>query len=169
MRYSKLAPLSHEMRAKLARSALKFFSPMTQQETLPVLGRQPNPQGTAPLGGFDFLRYLENSRELPEAMKYANVIRQLLETMASTGWLMQMGPSGNALMPMSYYYLKENTTIEQKGLFTLQHQCALALGRPAFDLFFHLHTHRLILHYDVSRISLGHYRSSIRCFRSMLD
>ncbi|WP_343728328.1 serine protease [Duganella sp.] len=107
------------MRAKLARAALKFFSPMTQQETLAVLGRQPSTQATTPLGGFDFLQYLEKTGDLPDAMKYANVVRQLLETMARTGWLMIMGPSGNVMMPTTYYYLKENTAVEQKGLFTL--------------------------------------------------
>src|SRR3546814_9175798 len=49
------------------------------------------------------------------------------------------------------------------GRFTLndvQHQGALALGGPAFDLIFHLCTHGDFLNYHLSRFSLGHYIAS---------
>lgn len=119
MRNSILAPLSIDLRRKIALSALTFFSPTTQEETFQVLDR-PYPGGTiVPLDGFDFLTYLERKGELPEAMRYLHVVRQLLESMVRAGWLMHMAPSGNAIMPMTYYYLKENTNIEKKSFFTL--------------------------------------------------
>ncbi|WP_185756439.1 hypothetical protein [Pandoraea apista] len=42
----------------------------------------------------------------------------------------------------------------------VDHQLILARRRPSIDAFFHCVAHRLFLHYDFSRFSLGQYKAA---------
>lgn len=118
-RYSKLAPLGIQLRLILALKAVEFFNPKTYRRNCEILGRTPNPNAIEPLAAADFLAYLEKRGILREANKYVFRIRDLLEQMASTGLLIDMGlgTSRNPMIPQCYYSIKELTTLQAAGFF----------------------------------------------------
>ncbi len=132
-RYSKLAPLGIELRTNLALEAVQFFRPQSYEHNCAFLGKTPNQNASLPLAATDFLDYLEKTGSLQDSYKYIYRIRHLLEQMALTGILIDMGTgtSHNAMIPRCYYFIKELTTLQGTGLFWL----APALG---VDFLFHL-------------------------------
>ena len=125
-RYSQLAPLGIELRIKLALAAIKFFAPLSYRQNCAILGKAPDQNAIVPLAASDFLVYLKKKSILQEPDKYLHRIRHLLEKMASTDILIDMGhgSSSNVMIPKCYYSLKELTKLQQSGIFWL----APALG-----------------------------------------
>ena len=130
-RYSKLAPLGVELRTKLAISAVNFFAPLAYKDNCAVLGKTPDPKAIRPLGSSDFVDYLQKKGILDAPLRYAERIRQLLERLAASGILIEMGQGSNVMLPKLYYCLKELTALQKTGVFWL----APALGD---DFLFHL-------------------------------
>lgn len=131
-RYSKLAPIGVELRMKLAISAVNFFSPTAYKDNCAVIGKTPDPKAIRPLSSSDFVDYLEKKGIIDEPSRYVEQIRQLLERLATSGILTEMGGEGSNVMLSKFYYcLKERTTLQKTGVFWL----APALGD---DFLFHL-------------------------------
>lgn len=130
-RYSQLAPLGTNLRTQLAIAAANFFSPPSYRDNCALLGKTPDPKSIRPLSGYDFVQFLEKKEILSDPLRYANRIRQLLDCMASTGLLTEMGQSSNVMMPKTFYFQKELTNIEKNGIFWL----SPALGS---DFIYHL-------------------------------
>lgn len=120
-RHSILAPLGIELRLNLALAAIKFFDPGNYRQNCEILGKAPDRNAIPPLDAFDFLAYLKNESILQEPNRYVHHIRHLLEQMASTDILIDMGRGSISfpLLPKSYYFLKELTKLQQSGLFWL--------------------------------------------------
>jgi len=120
-RYLRLAPLDVEVRTQLALSALYFFSTVDYREKCVLIGKEPDQTAIRPFGGFDFIRYLEKSRIIEEPFRYVQHIRELLERMAATGVLVDMGTGNdsNATLPKYYYFQKELSKAQTAGLFWL--------------------------------------------------
>ena len=131
-RYSSLAPLGVELRTKLALAAIEFFNPQYYKQNCEILGKAPDQTCTRPLAAFDFLVYLKNKSILQDPNKYIYRIRHLLEQMATTDILIDMGHSrsSNPIIPKSYYFFKELTRLQHPGILWL----APALGA---DFIFH--------------------------------
>lgn len=130
-RYSQLAPLSAELRTTLAMSAVHFFSPSAYKDNCAVISKAPDATTIRPLGASDFVDYLKKKSILDDPRKYAERIRQLLDRMAATGILIEMGQGSDVMMPKLFYCLKELTTLQKAGICWL----APALGD---DFLFHL-------------------------------
>ena len=130
-RYSQLAHLSVELRTALAVSAVNFFSPSAYKDNCAVIGKEPESQTIRPLDAYDFTKYLKQKGILDEPLRYTERIRQLLDRMAATGILTEMGYGSNVMMPKYYYCLKELSTLQRAGVFWL----APALGD---DFLYHL-------------------------------
>jgi hypothetical protein len=123
-RYSKLAPLSIDLRVKLAIAAANFFSPVTYKKNCEIIGKTPDEKAIRPFGGMDFLKYLKEAKILDDPHQYLQRIRELLEKMAFAGILGEMGHGSGAMLPKSYYRDQELTSLQKTGLFWL----APALG-----------------------------------------
>ena len=115
-RYSRLAPLSLEQRVQVSLEALNFFSPMSYEKVCAVIDRPQTPGRTEPLDGGEFIKYLERSGVLPESSRYTTRIRDLLSQLEAAGLLTAMGQGRDALIGKRYYFLKELTTLERKGV-----------------------------------------------------
>ena len=115
-RYSRLAPLQLEQRKNIALAALDFFSPISYEKVSAAIDRSPTPGRTEPFDGSDFLTYLEKTGVLSDSRKYSARIRDLLEKLESTGLLTYMGQGRDVLIGKRYYFLKELTALERKGL-----------------------------------------------------
>ena len=115
-RYVALAPLEVETKARVALLAVAFFDPMNYVSMCGLLGKERSKTSIAPLSGWDFLGYLDKMNALPsKADKYVYAVRHLLEKMAANNILVEMGPSGNVMMPKSYYRLGEETNLRAGG------------------------------------------------------
>lgn len=125
-RYSKLAPLSIEQRTQIAIEAANFFSPLNYKQSCEVLGLAAE-STTKPFSTSEFVDYLEKSGKLPEALRYQYRIKDLLDSMDHTGILSIMGHTRFVLGAKAFYFLKELTTLENRGVLWL----APALG-PEF-------------------------------------
>lgn len=123
-RYSHLAPLSIELRTILASHAVHFFSPGSYQENCAVIEKEPDSEATRPLDAYEFTKYLKNKGILNDPLKYTERIRQLLDRMAATGVLIELGHGSHVMLPKHYYFLKELSTLQKAGIFWL----APALG-----------------------------------------
>lgn len=130
-RLSQLAPLSIELRTTLAVSAVNFYSPMNYQKNCEILGKDTEKGKVYPLSTWDFIEFLKRENILEEPLRYVERIRHLLDRMAATGILTDMGYDSKVMTPKKYYFLKELTTLQRDGVFWL----SPALGD---DFLFHL-------------------------------
>jgi hypothetical protein len=126
-RFSRLGPLPLDKRIELARVALDFFSPMSYEKVSTIIERPPTPGRTEPLEGADLLKYLDRTGILPAPRKYAARLKDLLDKLESVGLLAFMGHGRDVQLGKRYYFMKELTLLERKGLLWL----APALG-PEF-------------------------------------
>src|ERR1700676_1245185 len=129
-RSSRLAPLSIELRTTLALAACNFFSPLSYRDNCELIGKTPDSNSIRPLGAWDIVGYLKKKGVLEERHSYSERIRQLLDRMAATGILTEMGHGPGVLMPKMYYFMKELTALQKTGNLWL----APALGD---DFIFH--------------------------------
>jgi Trypsin-like peptidase domain len=114
-KYCRLVPFTAESRALLAINAVSFFSPCKYKEKCEILGKSYD-NVIRPLAGSDFLDFLEKTNILSEAPRYTDQIRLLLEQMATTGILNEMGRGGGSVdLPKSYFFMKQLTKIQQSG------------------------------------------------------
>ena len=120
-RYSHLAPLTIQERQDITLCALRYFSASSQAEVLTKLGKPKLEGKVYPLSSSDFLEFLKIEKVLEAPDKYTQNIRLLLDLLARIGFLVDIGGhgGGNVMLPRSYYFLKEFTTIQGKGLYSL--------------------------------------------------
>ena len=127
-RYSKLSPLPIEEKIRLSLQALEFFLPINFHRVSATLGRKTTAaHAISPWNAGDFINYLEKTGTFPDAQRHMFRIVDLLSELASGGILSAMGPTQNPLTGQSYYFMREQTAAERKGVFWL----APALG-PQF-------------------------------------
>lgn len=122
-RYSKLEPLLIKEKISFAVHACNFFSPSNYYKMCSENGLTPDTT-TRPLSAFNFLEHLTNNLKCDDAHKRSYRINQLLESLQSSGVLTAMGQSNFIIAPQSYYFLKELSNIEKRGILWL----APALG-----------------------------------------
>lgn len=84
-----------------------------------ILGKTPNPERILPLSSGDFPKYLEAKRIVENPMRFADRIRQLLDRMAATGLLVDMGYGSSIMLPKMYYFIKELTNLQKNGVLWL--------------------------------------------------
>lgn len=119
-KYSNLAPLTIQERISIALAALEFFSGMNQDKVLKIIGKTSPVGTTLPLSSTDFPDFLEKKGVLRDPIRYMYSIRVLLESLANAGLLLDMGGGGsNVMLSKKYFYLKEFTKIQAKGVFSL--------------------------------------------------
>src|SRR5437879_5947964 len=114
-RYSRLAPFSIEQRIALAGQALNFFSPVNYAELCELLGK-PKPPTIQPFSVFEFLQFLSKTGDLPEANRYQQRIRELLNILERRSLLSAAGTRGNPITGQCYYLIRELTNREKKGI-----------------------------------------------------
>ena len=89
---------------------------MSYERVSTAIERPPTPGRTEPLEGGDFLKYLEKTGILPDSRKYASRIRDLLDKLEAAGLLTFMGHGRDVQVGKRYYFMKELTSLERKGL-----------------------------------------------------
>jgi hypothetical protein len=107
--------------------AVSFFSPLSNAHMCEILGKEIIQGKIVPLSGLDFVKYLEKTKHLPEAMRYSGRIKELLTQLADADVLSELGTGKHILFGGHYSFGRELTTIERHGILWL----ALALG-PEF-------------------------------------
>lgn len=123
-RHQRLKPLSIDERISLSLLAMRFFQPLSYETVCEVLSKTPTPGHIKPFEGFDFIRYLEKSGELPEADRYIYLIQNLLSQLERAHLLHAVGPGRSPISAPFYYSMKEFTELEKEGFLWL----APALG-----------------------------------------
>ncbi len=118
-RFSRLAPLLLSDQVKLCLAALHFFSPMSYEKNCLVIERPPTPGRTEPFDGSEFLKYLERERILAHPNRYRQRIAGLLRRLEHTGLLVPLGHGRDVFLGTRYYFIKEFTKIERKGILWL--------------------------------------------------
>lgn len=118
-RYSKLAPLSLRDQVELTVAALNFFSPMEYAKSCETIERPPTPGRVEPLDGAEFIRYLERTGKLKEPRRYQIRVAELLARLERLGLLVSLGRGKDLLLGTKYYFLKELTSVERRGLLWL--------------------------------------------------
>ncbi|WP_158219532.1 serine protease [Synechococcus sp. BO 8801] len=103
----------------LAIAALKFFSPIEYEKNCEITGHAPTPGRTEPLDGSKLLTYLEKTGALFEPRRYQVRIAELLSRLERAGLLIPFGQGNDLFLGKKYYFLKEFTTLEKKGLLWL--------------------------------------------------
>lgn len=104
--------------------AIKFFQPLSYRENCKVLGITPENGRIAPFDGYDFIRYLEKTENLPDADRYIYLIRKLLSDLERAQLLTFYGLGKNPTSGPAYFSMREFTNIEKQGFLWL----APALG-----------------------------------------
>lgn len=118
-RHSRLAPLSLQEQENLALAACRFFSPMEYEKNCLIIHRPPTPGMCQPFDGSDFLRYLECTGILAEPRRYQTRIAELIARLENARLLVPVGYGKDIFISKSYYFLKQATTIEKKGILWL--------------------------------------------------
>jgi hypothetical protein len=118
-RYSSLEPLTLEQRRMISAAAMQFFSPINYRQICEQIGKAPAPNVIHPLSIQDFVQFLELKKLLPEADRYQQRIRELIERLTATDILTKMGHAGNPFLGGQYYCLMEMTDRQHKGVLWL--------------------------------------------------
>ena len=118
-RFSRLAPFSPQDQVELAVAALTFFSPMAYAKNCEIIERPPTPGRTEPLDGSEFLKYLDRTGKLNDPRRYQERIAELLARLERAGLLLLLGQGKDLFLGKKYYFLKELTTIEKRGILWL--------------------------------------------------
>jgi hypothetical protein len=118
-RFSSLAPLSVQDQENLALAAFSFFSPIKYEENCQIIKRTPTPGTCHPFDGGDFLKYLESAGILAQPRKYQARIAELIARLENARLLTPVGYGKDIFISKSYYFLKQLTTLEKKGLLWL--------------------------------------------------
>lgn len=82
-RYSRLQPLTLDLRRKIALAAVNFFSPINYRKMCEMVGKAADPKAIQPMSLRDFVKCLEVTGLLPEADRYQQRIRGLVERLAA--------------------------------------------------------------------------------------
>ena len=118
-RFSKLAPFSLQDHIELAIAALTFFSPMAYEKNCDTIGRSPTPGRTEPLDGSEFLIYLDRTGKLNNPRRYRQRVAELLARLERAGLLLNLGQGNDLFLGKKYYFLKELTNLEKRGILWL--------------------------------------------------
>lgn len=118
-RFSRLAPLSPQDQVNLAVAAIKFFSPNFYEKNCEAIERPPTPGSIEPLDGSEFLAYLERTGKLNDPRRYQDRIAEILTRLERVGLLRFLGQGRDIYLGKRYYFLKELTVLEKRGLLWL--------------------------------------------------
>lgn len=108
-RFSILRPLTVDEGVKLLDCILTYFSPLENTKIRRALDLPLNDGMLMPLPSFELMKYITICHPEINALQYMHHIRSLIERLEAKGILVNMGASGNVIIPKNYHSLMELT------------------------------------------------------------